>query len=143
MSKRSAANIQYVVSELRKYFTLTQVPPPADFYGALKAYDDNKAAGASKQNIVNLWKMSYMSANQASAFVNAMEQIDGGHLIQDPNESPSWEEAYDRVLGPIVIKAGDLAKNISAELPWGRLMLVGALVYFGPVMLARFVKARK
>lgn len=140
---RSAANIQYVVSELRKYFTLTQVQPPPDMHGALKAYDDNKAAGASKQNIVNLWKMSYMTPTQAAAFVNAMEQIEGGISIQDPKERPSWEEAYDRVLGPIVIKAGDAAKSISAELPWGRLMLVGALVYFGPVMLARFVKARR
>lgn len=140
---RSAANIQYVVSELRKYFTLTQVEPPSDFYGALKAYDENKSAGASNQNIVNLWKMSFMTATQAAAFVNAMDEIAGGRVIQDPKESPSWEEAYDRVLGPIVVKAGESAKGLVGEIPWGRIALVGALVYFAPTMLARFLKASR
>ncbi len=112
-----------ILDQVKMYFDLTHAPTPWFWQWAdmLDDYRKRKAAGQSKTVIVNAWKDSYQPTT-AAAFVNAMDQIERGIPIQDPNERPSWAEAYDMGLGPIV-----------KPLPWGKILLVGgaALAIWG------------
>lgn len=104
------------IVQIKQYMELTHAPTPWfwqwDFL--LSDYDARKARGESKATIVNAWKRLGYDATMAAAFVNASAMLDANVPIQDPNERPSWSEAYDMGLGQL-------------EIPWGKVFL-GALV---------------
>lgn len=108
--------------QVNQYFDLTHVglPSNATMERAYTEYKTLKGSGHNAGQIVNIWKASgLMQPTQAAAFVNAMDQIEKGIPIQDPDEGPSWGEAYDMGLG----------KGIAA-IPWGKLLLAGLAYAF-------------
>ncbi len=117
------------LTQVHTYFDLTHVdlPSASTLSQAYTEYKALKGSGHTLAQIVNIWKASgLLQPTQAAAFVNAMDQIEKGVPIQDPNESPSWGEAYNMALGPAI--------------PWGTILLVGLAYAFVTQGLPRLLK---
>ncbi len=104
--------------EVHTYFDLTHVDLPSNsvMERALIEYRVLKGSGNNKASIVNTWKKSgLMTAMQAAAFVNAMENIEKGIPIQDPDERPSW---------------GEVTSDFGSKIPWKTIIAVGLAYAF-------------
>ncbi len=114
--------------EVNTYFDLTHVDLPSNsiMERALIEYKALKGSGHNKGQIVNVWKASgLMTAMQAAAFVNAMDNIEKGIPIQDPDETPSWSE---------------VTSDFNSKMPWKTIIMVGLAYAFVTQGLPRLLK---
>ncbi len=114
--------------EVNTYFDLTHVDLPSNsvMERALIEYKTLKGSGNNKGQIVNAWKASgLMSPLQAAAFVNAMDNIEKGIPIQDPDERPSW---------------GEVTSDFQSKIPWKTIIAVGLAYAFVTQGLPRLLK---
>lgn len=106
-----------VIAQVKKYFALTLVPRLADseYRDMLSRYRTLSRMGFNEGQIVATWKGQGIEPNAAAAFVNAMELLEKGQPIQDPNERPS--------VGEILAGYGAKVEGF----PWGKIALYGAI----------------
>lgn len=142
-----------VIQNIQNWFQLTLVTPLDNtvYYTLLDDYRLAKAQGWTDAALIDAWSNDHTSDGkaietttfmiptfatitkaQAGAFIAAMNQMNKGAAIQDPNESPSWSEAYGM--------SG--LSTLSNAIPWKTILAVGAAIYFLPGMLARYSKAK-
>lgn len=109
-----------------RHFTATKTPllPLFAFERMLKAYRNYRKDGMPSGWIVNEMKRkrvditsgAYLPTDaQIAAFVAAMGRVEAGDVPADPNEAPSWSEAYGE--GPL------------SKIPWGALALAAAGIF--------------
>lgn len=119
-----------ILLALARHFQASKVQPPPDFIFSrmLSAY-----RGYMQDSMSDAWVVNEMAVKQnqitggaytlntmqIGAFVATMKMLKAGDPGADPNESPSWAEAYDM--------------SGLSSIPWGTLALTagGVLLLYG------------
>ncbi len=115
-----------IIEQVQLHFELTHpgyVAFDIPWQSMLDTWHALSRAGNSKSSIVNYWKSHGVSADDAGTFATAMQQIEAGQTIQDPNESPSFGE----IVG-------------SYNIPWGKILLAGIAYVAVTQVLPKYLK---
>ncbi len=124
------------LAQVFQWFQLTNPGQPIGdvqfhFRDMLDTWHALSRAGNSKSDIVTYWKNHGVDAMTAGTFATAMTQIEAGVPIQNPDEAPSWGEAYGMGLGPL-----------ASAIPWGKIILVGIAYVAVTQVLPKLIKSK-
>lgn len=126
---------------VQNWFQLTRVELPLGWKKMIDDYRTLKGSGNSRNDIFQYFAkhpnpILPADRTQIAALINAMDRAEAGIPIQDPNERPSWAEAWD--MGPGA--ALDTAGAAAGKLPWGLILGVAAAYAFVTVGLPNMLR---